>query len=53
VEFNDKAYHTLGYSREELSRLKISDIEASESESETEIEMHMQKVLKEKTDIFH
>jgi PAS domain S-box-containing protein len=50
VQFNDKAHETLGYTREELEKLKIPDFEAIESPEE--VARHIRRVVKEGADIF-
>lgn len=45
VEFNRQAYETLGYARDEFSRLTITDVEATESHQETLA--HMADIVKE------
>jgi len=50
VEFNHRAHETLGYSREEFEKLKIPDFEVIESTEE--VMKHMEKVIKEGSDIF-
>lgn len=50
IEFNDQACRQLGYSREELARLQLSDIEAKESTEE--IQIRIQTVLSKGYDEF-
>ena len=50
VEFNDRAYQNLGYSREEFKKLGISDFEVAESPDE--IKKHMENTLKSGTGTF-
>jgi len=50
VEFNNKAYENLGYSREEFKKLRLSDIEADESAEE--ITRHTEKIIREGADTF-
>jgi PAS domain S-box-containing protein len=45
VEFNDVAHQQLGYSREEFSKLSISDFEANETPAETR--KHTNRILKD------
>ena len=45
VEFNEQAHKSLGYTREEFRKLKISDFEANESAEE--VANHFRKMLKE------
>ena len=44
VEFNDRACHQLGYSREEFGRLRVADIEAVETPEETIA--HIQRIVR-------
>jgi PAS domain S-box-containing protein len=50
VEFNERAYKNLGYTRKQLEKHKISDFEAIESVEETL--NHLKKVAKEGTETF-
>jgi len=50
VEFNDKACESLGYTREEFRKLKIPDFEVIESAEE--VARHIEKIVKERSDIF-
>jgi len=50
VEFNDKAWENLGYTREEFKDLKITDLEAVESPEE--VMTHIDKIVKEGSDAF-
>ncbi len=50
VEFNDRAYENLGYTREEFQKLKIPDFEVIESVEE--VTKHIEKIIKEGIDIF-
>jgi len=50
VEFNDVAYTQLGYSKEEFSKLRISDFEAKEKADE--ISTHIARILREGVDEF-
>jgi len=50
VEFNDVAHSQLGYSREEFSKLRISDFEAKETADE--INAHLVRILREGGDKF-
>ncbi|MFC1634050.1 PAS domain S-box protein [Planctomycetota bacterium] len=48
--FNDKTFENLGYTRQELKKLNLKDIEAVESPSQ--ISTHMQQVIKKGADTF-
>jgi len=50
VEFNDRAYEQLNYSKEEFSNINISDIEADESKEE--IHEHIENIRSEGFDSF-
>jgi len=50
VEFNDRAYQNLGYSREEFGKLKIPDFEVIESDEE--VTKRIEKIVKEGCDFF-
>ncbi len=50
VEFNDKAYENLGYTRKEFGKLKIPDFEVIESAEE--VAKHIEKIIKEGADSF-
>ena len=50
VEFNDIAHIQLGYSREEFSKLRISDFEAKETADE--INAHIARIVREGGDEF-
>lgn len=50
IEFNDRAYKNLGYTRNEFKRLKISDFEVIESPEE--IDKHLKKINHEGSDSF-
>lgn len=50
LEFNETAYKTLGYTREEFAALKIADIEAVKSSEE--IAAHMQRIRSTGGDAF-
>jgi PAS domain S-box-containing protein len=50
VEFNNRAYENLGYSREEFGRLNIADFEVIESSEE--VTKHLEKIVKKGTDYF-
>jgi len=50
VQFNDRAHENLGYTREELRKLKIADFEVIESAEE--VANHLQKVVREGADTF-
>jgi len=50
VEFNDRAYENLGYSREEFTKLKITDFETMESTKE--VNKHIGKIVDEGSDSF-
>ncbi len=50
VEFNETAHRQLGYSRDEFSRMRISDYESSEEPAETERHVHV--VLRDGEDDF-
>ncbi len=50
VEFNDVACESLGYSRKEFTRLRISDIDADETEEEAAD--HTEMILREGIDHF-
>lgn len=43
IEFNDRACHQLGYSREEFGQLSVPDVESAETAEETRA--HIQKIL--------
>ncbi len=45
MEFNDKTYENLGYTREEFQHIKLSDIEVIESAEE--IAKHIEQLVKE------
>ncbi len=45
VEFNNKAYENLGYSREEFGKLKIPDFEIVESDED--VKRHIKKIVRE------
>jgi PAS domain S-box-containing protein len=50
VDFNDRAHQNLGYSREELSRIKVTDIDVVESHEETL--QHLAKTCGGGTEVF-
>jgi PAS domain S-box-containing protein len=50
VEFNERAPKNLGYTRDELPKLRIPDFEVIESEEE--IVRHINKIIEEGTDTF-
>ncbi len=50
VEFNDRAYENLGYTREEFTKLKIPDFDVVESDKKTA--EHIEKIVKEGADVF-
>ncbi len=50
VDFNDRAHETLGYTREEFARLRVSDFEAAESPAE--VAAHTRRVAREGADSF-
>ncbi|MBI4028188.1 MAG: PAS domain S-box protein, partial [Verrucomicrobia bacterium] len=50
VEFNEAAHRQLGYSRDEFARLRISDLDASETPEETR--SRIEKLLREGKDNF-
>ena len=50
VEFNDRAYENLGYSREEFAKLKIADLNVVESAEE--VLEHAEKVVTQGSDGF-
>ncbi len=50
LDFNTKAYETLGYGREEFKNLCIADIEAVESPQE--VAKHIERVMKQGADSF-
>ncbi len=50
VEFNDKAYQSLGYTREEFGKLRIADFEVIESAEE--VAKRIDKIVKEGADSF-
>ncbi len=50
VEFNDRTYESLGYTREEFEKLKIPDFEAIESVEE--VAKHIERTTREGTDTF-
>lgn len=51
VDFNDKAYENLGYSRDEFAKLKIYDIDIIAPTKEAS-EKHAENILREGMDIF-
>jgi PAS domain S-box-containing protein len=50
VDFNDRAHENLGYTREELARLKVTDIDVMESYEETV--QHLKKTYGGGTEVF-
>ncbi|MGD2246293.1 MAG: PAS domain-containing protein, partial [Candidatus Aminicenantes bacterium] len=50
VEYNERAYENLGYSREEFGRLKIPDYEALESAEE--VSRHIKRIIRKGSDVF-
>ncbi|MHC4364023.1 MAG: PAS domain S-box protein [Planctomycetota bacterium] len=50
VRFNNMAHETLGYTRDEFAKLRISDFEAIETANETAA--HIQKIIREGSDTF-
>lgn len=50
LEFNDKAYQQLGYTRDEFQRLTVADYEAVENREK--ISAHIEKVLDKEIDTF-
>jgi len=50
VEFNDRAYENLGYTREEFQRLKIPDFEVFESSEQ--VAKHITKIVGQGADAF-
>lgn len=50
VEFNEKAYENLGYTRQEFKKFKISDFEVIESTEE--VKTHIAKIVKQGADTF-
>ena len=50
AEFNDRAHQTLGYTRAEYAKLRLSDIEAIESKEE--VAAHIDKIVRQGSDIF-
>jgi PAS domain S-box-containing protein len=50
VQFNDRAHQSLGYTRKEFERLKVSDFEVIESAED--VAKHIEKILKEGADVF-
>jgi len=50
VDFNDRAHENLGYTREELQKLKTPDFEVIESAEE--VAEHIEKIVKQGTDTF-
>lgn len=50
VDFNDKAYETLGYTREELTKLNVAAIEALETSEE--VTRHTEKIIAAGSDNF-
>ena len=50
VEFNQKAYENLGYTREEFKKLKLHDFEVIESVEK--VKKHLKKIIKKGTDAF-
>ncbi|MEE9542510.1 MAG: PAS domain S-box protein [Thermodesulfobacteriota bacterium] len=50
VDFNDRAFEVLGYTREEFKRIRISDFEVTESPDE--VLEHVRKIREEGSDNF-
>jgi len=50
LEFNERAHRSLGYSREEFSKLSIADVEAAESHAD--IAKHIEKIRSIGSDTF-
>lgn len=50
VDFNDRAHENLGYTRQELAKLKVTDIDVIESHEE--ILQHLKKTCGGGTDVF-
>ena len=50
VDFNERAYENLGYSREEFGKLSITDFEVIESPRE--VESHIEQILEKGADNF-
>jgi len=50
VDFNDRAHDSLGYTREELQKLKIPDFEAIESAEK--VREHIEKIIRQGGDTF-
>lgn len=50
VDFNDKAYENLGYTREEFAKLNIADIESLETPEE--VSRHVEKIIAADADNF-
>ena len=50
VEFNDKAYQNLGYTRAEFEKLRISDFEATENQEE--VLGHVERIVRDGSDTF-
>jgi len=50
VEFNEKTYENLGYTREEFKKLKIPDFEAIEFAEE--VAKHIKKIIRKGSDVF-
>jgi len=50
VEFNDRAYEALGYTREEFGKLRISNIEVTESVEE--VAEHLRRIVDTGFDVF-
>ena len=50
LDFNDRAYQNLGYTREEFATLRISDIDAIESAED--VTGHVQKITEKGTETF-
>ncbi|HUS72722.1 MAG TPA: MEDS domain-containing protein, partial [Sedimentisphaerales bacterium] len=50
VDFNDRAHESLGYTRQELRRLKIPDFDVIESADK--VAKHIEKIVRQGTDLF-
>ena len=50
VEFNDRAYQNLGYSRKEFQKFKIADFEAIDSARE--VAKRIKKIIEQGSDVF-
>jgi PAS domain S-box-containing protein len=50
LEFNTKAHQNLGYTREEFSKLRLTDLDVIESDKE--VDCHVAEISKKTSDIF-